>query len=62
MRVSYLLRLSPAELAQGRLAGEVEEVATGRLGALGNIQDLLSFCCPSGPRTGEEGPHDGGER
>lgn len=56
VRVSYVLRLDQAELANGHLHGEVEEVATGHIGALGGVEDLVSFC------TGNYGGGNGASR
>lgn len=47
MRVAFVLHLEPAALAAGQLRGEVEEVLTGRIGALSTWADLSAFCVAS---------------
>jgi len=42
--VSYVLRLISEELAEGRLVGDVEAVATGQHRAVNGAEELLSFC------------------
>ena len=47
VRVSFVLRVDADRLASGQLIGEIEEVATGRLGALTSPADVHSFCVDS---------------
>lgn len=44
MLVPFVVRLAPAALAAGLLAGEVEHVPTGARGAFGDAQQLLGWC------------------
>jgi len=44
MRLSYVLRLVPDELADGHLVGEVESVLDGAMGAVHSSEDLVAFC------------------
>lgn len=44
MLVSYVLRLVPDELADGRLIGEVEAVGTGERRAIHGMDELMGFC------------------
>lgn len=44
MRLSYVLRLVPEDLADGRLVGEVEAVLDGSRGAVRGAEDLVAFC------------------
>lgn len=44
MLVSFVVRLAPAALAAGRLAGEVEHVATGARLSFRDADELLSWC------------------
>jgi hypothetical protein len=41
---SYVLRLVPEELADGRLVGDIEVVSTGERRAVHGLDELLSFC------------------
>jgi hypothetical protein len=50
--VSYVLRLVDKELANGRVVGEVEAVGTGEHRAVGNIEELVSFCVETGVSGG----------
>ncbi len=44
MFVSFVLRLVPEELATGELVGQVEDVASGRVGLFRGGTDLTAFC------------------
>jgi hypothetical protein len=43
MFVSYVLRVRPDSLREGRFTGEVEAVATGQRYAVRSLDQLLSF-------------------
>ena len=43
MTYSVVLRLSPEPLLAGRLAGEVEAVASGRRGVIASSDELVEF-------------------
>jgi hypothetical protein len=43
MFVSYVLRVRPESLKDGRFAGEVEAVATGQRFAVRSADELLAF-------------------
>jgi hypothetical protein len=43
MFVSYVLRVRPESLREGRFTGEVEAVATGQRFAVRSLDQLLSF-------------------
>jgi hypothetical protein len=43
MFVSYVLRVRPESLREGRFTGEVEAVATGQRYAVRSLDELLSF-------------------
>jgi hypothetical protein len=43
MFVSYVLRVRPESLREGRFTGEVEAVATGQRYAVRSLDQLLSF-------------------
>jgi hypothetical protein len=51
VRVSFVLRLDPLDLAQGRLVGEIEEVMTGQVGGVHSPADVVSFCTAAGGST-----------
>lgn len=51
MRVSFVLRVDADRLASGQLIGEIEEVATGRIGPLTGPADIQSFCFYGLPET-----------
>ena len=44
MLISFVLRLSPAALASGVLAGEVEHVPTGVRGEFRDADELCAWC------------------
>jgi hypothetical protein len=46
---SYVLRLVPEELADGRFVGEVEDVATGVHSIIRDVDELVRFCVTSSP-------------
>lgn len=48
MPLSFVLRLHPGALAEGRLAGEVEHVATGARTEFRGAADLTRFCTATG--------------
>jgi hypothetical protein len=43
MFVSYVLRVRPEGLREGRFSGEVEAVATGQRFAVRSIEELVAF-------------------
>jgi hypothetical protein len=43
MFVSYVVRLEPNELERGRIAGEVEGVASGRRFSIASLDQLVAF-------------------
>jgi hypothetical protein len=43
MFVSYVLRVRPEGLKEGRLTGEVEAVATGQRFAVRSVDELMAF-------------------
>lgn len=43
MSISVMLRLVPEALADGRLAGEVEIVATGQHALVANAEEIVRF-------------------
>jgi hypothetical protein len=43
MFVSYVLRVRPEGLKDGRLTGEVEAVATGQRFAVRSVDELMAF-------------------
>ncbi len=43
MFVSYVLRVRPESLSEGRFTGEVEAVGTGQRYAVRSVDELLSF-------------------
>lgn len=43
MFVSYVLRVRPETMREGRLTGEVEAVATGQRYAVRSLDELLAF-------------------
>lgn len=47
MLVSYVLRLVPEEMADGRLVGAVEVVRTGERRAIHGFEGLMGFCSES---------------
>ena len=56
MLISFVLRLSPAALAAGELAGEVEHVPSGDRGQFRDAADLCAWCARAGlpaPRSPE---------
>ena len=53
MLLSYVLRLVPSALAEGRLAGTVQTVETGQTTAFGSVEELLRALLPA-PRNGED--------
>jgi hypothetical protein len=59
--VSYVVRLMPEPLADGRLVGEVEAVETGERWRIRDADDLLSVLIPvrkvSDRRPGPGGIH-----
>ena len=44
MLVSYVIRLVSEELAEGRIVGDAEAVATGERKAIRGPDELLAFC------------------
>jgi hypothetical protein len=54
MFVSYVLRVRPEGLKEGRFAGEVEAVATGQRFAVRSVDELLAFVLET---AGEEVAH-----
>lgn len=40
---SFVLRLVAPALAEGRIAGQVEAVQTGRVQAIGDVDELIAF-------------------
>jgi hypothetical protein len=54
MFVSYVLRVRPESLRDGRFAGEVEAVATGQRFAVRSADELLAFVLET---AGEEMAH-----
>lgn len=42
MLISYVLRLVGSEAAEGRLVGEVEDVRSGRLRRIRDVDDLVA--------------------
>jgi hypothetical protein len=59
MTVSVVLRLTPAALEAGRLAGEVEVVATGERAVVKDAEDLLAFLRRSRPESRASTDADG---
>lgn len=61
--VSVVLRLASAALDAGRLAGEVELVATGERGVVRSVDELLAFLARSAAEDLGEDRHEsaGGE-
>lgn len=51
MRVSFVLRVDADRLASGQLVGEIEEVATGRIGPVTGLADIEPFCFDGAPVT-----------
>lgn len=51
MFVSYVLRVRPEGLSEGRITGEVEAVATGQRFAVRSVEELAAFVLETG---GEE--------
>lgn len=47
MLLSYVLRLVPGALAEGRLAGTVQTVDTGQTTAFGSVEELLRVLLPA---------------
>jgi len=43
MFVSYVLRVRPQSVAEGRLVGEIEAVATGQRYAVRSLDQLMAF-------------------
>lgn len=43
MVISYVLRLRPESLGEGRVVGEVEAVASGQRYAVRSIEQVLAF-------------------
>ena len=54
MRLSFLLRLDPRQLAHGHLVGEIEEVMTGQVAGVRSPADVVSFCAGAAGATGAE--------
>jgi hypothetical protein len=54
--VSVVLRLAPAALAAGRLAGEAELVATGERATVRNAEELVRFVARSSATAGAPAP------
>lgn len=48
MLISFVLRLAPAALADGRLAGEVEHVQTGERAQFRDAAELARWCAAAG--------------
>jgi hypothetical protein len=46
--ISYVIRLAPAALADGELAGEVEHVASGVRGQFRGAEQLQQWCVRHG--------------
>ena len=44
----YVLRLLPAELAGGRVVGQVEDVASGGMTSIRSAEDLVGFLATKG--------------
>ena len=57
MSVSVVLRLVPAALAEGRLAGEVEVVSSGERTFVAGADQLVEFLAAHLPATEEGDPH-----
>ena len=55
MLLSYVLRLVPEALAQGRFAGTVQVIATGRTVPFASVEELLVVLMPR-PRDGADPP------
>lgn len=51
MTVSVVLRLAPAALDAGRLAGEAELVATGERRVVRNVEELMAFLAGVGAQV-----------
>lgn len=54
MLLSYVLRLVPSALAEGRLAGTVQTVETGQTTTFSSAEELLVALVPH-PRTPQDG-------
>lgn len=54
--VSFVVRLAPAALAAGALAGEVEHVATGARLSFRDADELVSWCAAASAATTVPGP------
>lgn len=52
MLVAYVLRLVPAALAEGRLAGTVQFVETGQTSTFRSLEEMVALLLPQ-PRDGE---------
>lgn len=50
MLLSYVLRLRSEFLADRRLVGEVENVASGECRAVGSVEEVVSFCVETGAK------------
>jgi hypothetical protein len=55
MTISVVLRLADAALAAGRLAGEVELVATGEREVIRSAEELMAFLRRGSPASGKRG-------
>lgn len=55
MTISVVLRLAPAALAEGRLAGEVELADTGQRGLVASAEELVAFVAAHQPASRPEG-------
>ena len=56
MLASFVIRLAPAALAAGRLAGEVEHVATGSRLTFRDADELVSWCAAAAATAGVPEP------
>ena len=53
MLLSYVLRLVPAALAEGRLVGTVQTVETGQTTTFGSLEELLRALLPAPRSSGD---------
>ena len=53
MLLSYVLRLVPSALSEGRLAGTVQAVETGDTIAFRSVEELLAALLPEPPAGGD---------
>lgn len=59
MTISVVLRLAPAALAEGRLAGEAELADTGQRRLVASAEELLAFVAAHQAGSSRHGPSAG---